>query len=129
MAIEARGSPPDELRSRSEHIEHLKQTVEKLRHVIFGTKSEKIVVKPMVGFRYLGIDEHFNVIGTNPGVSATTIESSTINNNTNQTHEAKSTPTRRHNAPRRKVQFTRAIHQRRLALNHKPQCVSGLCHF
>ena len=35
----------DELRSRSEHIEHLKLTVEKLRHVIFGTKSEKIVVK------------------------------------------------------------------------------------
>ena len=31
--------------SRSEHIEHLKLTVEKLRHVIFGTKSEKIVVK------------------------------------------------------------------------------------
>src|SRR5579864_3096250 len=35
----------DELRSRSEHIAHLKLTVEKLRHVIFGTKSEKIVVK------------------------------------------------------------------------------------
>jgi transposase len=35
----------DELRSRSEHIEHLKLTVEKLRHVIFGTKSEKIVIK------------------------------------------------------------------------------------
>jgi transposase len=35
----------DELRSRSEHIEHLKLTVQKLRYVIFGTKSEKIVVK------------------------------------------------------------------------------------
>jgi hypothetical protein len=43
-------------------------------------KEYGLVVKPMVGFRYLGIDEHFNVIGTNPGVSATTIESSTINN-------------------------------------------------
>jgi transposase len=35
----------DELRSRSERIEHLKLMVEKLRHVIFGTKSEKIVIK------------------------------------------------------------------------------------
>ena len=35
----------DELRSRSERIEHLKLVVEKLRHMIFGTKSEKIVVK------------------------------------------------------------------------------------
>jgi hypothetical protein len=35
----------DELRSRSVRIEHLKLMVEKLRHVIFGTKSEKIVIK------------------------------------------------------------------------------------
>ena len=35
----------DELRSRSERIEHLKLMVEKLRHMIFGNKSEKIVIK------------------------------------------------------------------------------------
>jgi transposase len=35
----------DELRSSSERIEHLKLMVDKLRHVIFGTKSEKIVIK------------------------------------------------------------------------------------
>ena len=35
----------DELRTRSERIEHLKLMVEKLRHVIFGTRSEKIVIK------------------------------------------------------------------------------------
>jgi len=35
----------DELRSRSERIEHLKLMIEKLRHVIFGRKSEKIVVQ------------------------------------------------------------------------------------
>src|SRR5271170_5971604 len=35
----------DELRSRSERIEHLKLMVEKLRHVIFSTRSEKIVIK------------------------------------------------------------------------------------
>ena len=35
----------DELRSRSERIEHLKLMVEKFRHMIFGTKSEKIVIK------------------------------------------------------------------------------------
>jgi septal ring factor EnvC (AmiA/AmiB activator) len=35
----------DELRSRSERIEHLKLMVDRLRHVIFGTKSEKIVIK------------------------------------------------------------------------------------
>jgi hypothetical protein len=43
-------------------------------------KDYGLVVKPMVGFRYLGIDEHFNVAATNPAVTATTIESSTINN-------------------------------------------------
>jgi transposase len=35
----------DELRSRSERIEHLKLLVDKLRHVLFGARSEKIVVK------------------------------------------------------------------------------------
>src|ERR1700734_707605 len=35
----------DELHSRSERIEHLKLMVEKLRHMIFGTKSEKVVTK------------------------------------------------------------------------------------
>jgi transposase len=34
-----------ELSSRSDRIEHLKLVVEKLRHVIFGTKSEKLVIK------------------------------------------------------------------------------------
>ncbi|AXC12395.1 hypothetical protein ACPOL_3100 [Acidisarcina polymorpha] len=31
----------DGLRSRSEHIEHLKLMVDKFRHMIFGTKSER----------------------------------------------------------------------------------------
>lgn len=35
----------DELRSRSEHIEHLKLMVDKLRHMLFGTKSEKVALK------------------------------------------------------------------------------------
>ena len=35
----------DQLRSRSERIEHLKLMVEKFRHMIFGTKSEKLVLK------------------------------------------------------------------------------------
>jgi transposase len=35
----------DELHSRSERIEHLKMMVEKLRHVIFGAKSEKILIQ------------------------------------------------------------------------------------
>ena len=35
----------DELHSRSERIEHLKLMVAKLRHVIFGAKSEKILVE------------------------------------------------------------------------------------
>jgi DNA repair ATPase RecN len=35
----------DELRSRSERIERLKLMVEKYRHMLFGAKSEKIVVK------------------------------------------------------------------------------------
>ena len=35
----------DELHARSERIEHLKLMVEKLRHVIFGAKSEKILIQ------------------------------------------------------------------------------------
>jgi transposase len=35
----------DELHARSQRIEHLKLMVEKLRHVIFGTKSEKIILQ------------------------------------------------------------------------------------
>jgi transposase len=35
----------DELRTRSERIEHMKLMIEKLRHTIFGSKSEKIVLK------------------------------------------------------------------------------------
>lgn len=35
----------DELRSRGYRIEHQKLMVEKLRHTIFGSKSEKIVIK------------------------------------------------------------------------------------
>jgi transposase len=35
----------DELRSRSARIEHLKLMVEKLRHALFGKKSEKIVIQ------------------------------------------------------------------------------------
>ncbi len=35
----------DELKSRSERIEHLKLMVAKLRHVIFGAKSEKILIE------------------------------------------------------------------------------------
>src|ERR1700685_3461829 len=33
----------DELSSHSERIEHMKLMIEKLRHMIFGTRSEKIV--------------------------------------------------------------------------------------
>ena len=43
QALSAQG---DELRSRGERIEHMKLMIEKLRHVIFGTKSEKIVLDP-----------------------------------------------------------------------------------
>src|SRR5262249_54684258 len=39
-----------------------------------------LVIKPMIGFRYLGIDEHFDVAASNLGSPATTIDSSTINN-------------------------------------------------
>ena len=35
----------DELRSRSERIEHLKLMVAKYRHMIFGTRSEKLVLQ------------------------------------------------------------------------------------
>ncbi len=43
-------------------------------------KDYGLVVKPMIGFRYLGIDEHFDVAASNLGTPATTIDSSTINN-------------------------------------------------
>jgi len=43
-------------------------------------KDYGLVIKPMLGFRYLGIDEHFDVVATNPGVPPSTLESSTINN-------------------------------------------------
>ena len=35
----------EELDSRRERIEHLKLMVEKFRHMIFGKKSEKLVLK------------------------------------------------------------------------------------
>ena len=38
----------DELRSRSERIEHLRLMVEKFRHLVFGTKSEKIIDRKSV---------------------------------------------------------------------------------
>ena len=50
----------DELRSRSERIEHLKLMVEKYRHMIFGTKSEKIVLK--LEQLELELEEHETVL-------------------------------------------------------------------
>ena len=35
----------DELSSRSERVEHMKLMIEKMRHMIFGTRIEKIVLK------------------------------------------------------------------------------------
>ncbi len=35
----------DELRSRSEYIAHLKLMIDKLRHMLFGTRSEKVALK------------------------------------------------------------------------------------
>jgi transposase len=46
----------DGLHSRSERIEHLKLIVEKFRHMIFGAKSEKIVLK--LGQMELELEEH-----------------------------------------------------------------------
>jgi Putative beta barrel porin-7 (BBP7) len=43
-------------------------------------KEYGLLLKPMIGFRYLGLDEHFNVVASNPGVAASTINSTTINN-------------------------------------------------
>jgi hypothetical protein len=43
-------------------------------------KEYGLVIKPMLGFRYLGIDEHFNVIASNPSQAAATVDSTTINN-------------------------------------------------
>jgi transposase len=50
----------DELRSSSERIEHLKLMVEKYRHMIFGTKSEKIVLK--LEQLELELEEHETVV-------------------------------------------------------------------
>jgi transposase len=46
----------DELRSRSDRIEHLKLMVAKYRHMIFGTKSEKILIQ--LGQLELELEEH-----------------------------------------------------------------------
>ena len=46
----------DELRSRSERSEHLKLMVAKYRHMIFGTKSEKILIQ--FGQLELELEEH-----------------------------------------------------------------------
>jgi hypothetical protein len=43
-------------------------------------KDYGFVFKPMLGFRYLGIDEHFDVNASNPGVPGSFVYSSTINN-------------------------------------------------
>jgi transposase len=50
----------DELRASSERIEHLKLMVEKYRHMIFGTKSEKIVLK--LEQLELELEEHETVV-------------------------------------------------------------------
>ena len=39
-----------------------------------------LLIRPMVGFRYLGVQEEFDVQASNPNVATTTIESRTINN-------------------------------------------------
>jgi|HubBroStandDraft_6_1064221.scaffolds.fasta_scaffold18224_2 hypothetical protein len=39
-----------------------------------------LLVRPLVGFRYLGVQEEFDVQASNPNVATTTIESRTINN-------------------------------------------------
>ena len=43
--LERLSAQGEELRVRSERIEHLKLQVEKFRHILFGAKSEKIVLK------------------------------------------------------------------------------------
>jgi Putative beta barrel porin-7 (BBP7) len=43
-------------------------------------KEYGLLIRPMVGFRYTGIQESFDVEAQNPGVSTTTIFSRTINN-------------------------------------------------
>jgi hypothetical protein len=43
-------------------------------------KEYGFVIKPMLGFRYLGIDEHFDVVASNPNVPASVLRSTTINN-------------------------------------------------
>jgi Putative beta barrel porin-7 (BBP7) len=43
-------------------------------------KEYGLLIKPMVGFRYLGLQESFDVEAQNPGAATTTIFSRTINN-------------------------------------------------
>jgi hypothetical protein len=43
-------------------------------------KDYGFMIKPMIGFRYMGLDEHFNVVASNPNVPASTLASTTINN-------------------------------------------------
>ncbi len=43
-------------------------------------KQYGLLIRPLVGFRYLGIQEEFDVAAANPGVATTTIQSRTINN-------------------------------------------------
>jgi hypothetical protein len=43
-------------------------------------KEYGLLFRPMVGFRYMGIQEDFSVAAQNPGVATTTIFSRTINN-------------------------------------------------
>lgn len=43
--LERLSAQGEELRARSEHIEHLKLMVEKYRHILYGQKSEKLVLK------------------------------------------------------------------------------------
>jgi len=43
-------------------------------------KQYGLLIRPMLGFRYLGIQEEFDVQASNPGIPASTIESRTDNN-------------------------------------------------
>ncbi len=43
-------------------------------------KQYGLLIRPMLGFRYLGIQEEFDVVASNPGVATTSIESRTLNN-------------------------------------------------
>jgi hypothetical protein len=43
-------------------------------------KEYGLIIRPMLGFRYLGIDEKFSVVASNPNQAPATIDSTTINN-------------------------------------------------